>query len=415
VAKGKVVLAYSGGLDTSVMVPWIRENYDLEIVTFTCDLGQGQDINAIREKALKSGASEAFASDVRATFMENFVLPALMANALYEGRYPLATALGRPLIAYEMCEIAKRTNATHVAHGCTGKGNDQVRFEVTFRTLAPHLKIIAPVREWRMTRPQALEYAAKHNIPVEATKKSPYSVDQNLWGRSIECGELEDPWNAPPKDAFQWTAHAEDAPDKPEWIEIGFDRGRPVTLGGEEMSLVEITEKINQVGGRHGIGRIDVVENRLVGIKSRELYEAPAAVILVEAHKALEDLTLSKDSQRFKTMVAQQYADLVYNGLWFSAFHQDLMAYVASSQRYVTGKVRVKLYRGQAVIDGRVAERSLYSKTLATYDEADGFDHEAAVGFIRLWGLSQQTQARQQLLAASAKVDMPSIMPPTKD
>lgn len=413
-AKGKVILAYSGGLDTSVMVPWIKENYDLDIVTFTCDLGQGQDINAIREKALKSGAQEAFATDVRATFMENFVLPALMANALYEGRYPLATALGRPLIAYEMCRVAKETGATHVAHGCTGKGNDQVRFEVTFRTLAPNLKIIAPVREWKMTRPQALEYAAKHNIPVEATKKSPYSVDQNLWGRSIECGELEDPWNAPPKDAFQWTTHPEEAPSQPEWIEIGFDRGRPISLQGREMSLVEITEEIGRIAGRHGVGRIDVVENRLVGIKSRELYEAPAAVVLIEAHKSLEDLTLSKESIRFKTLVAQQYADLVYNGLWFSAFHQDLMAYVASSQRYVTGRVRVKLYRGCATVEGREAEHSLYSKSLATYDEADGFDHEAAVGFIRLWGLSQQTQARQQLLAANKDVPVPNILPPSE-
>jgi argininosuccinate synthase len=413
VAKGKVVLAYSGGLDTSVMVPWIKENYDLDIATFTCDLGQGQDINAIREKALKSGAQEAFASDVRSTFMENFVLPALMANALYEGRYPLATALGRPLIAYEMCQLAKEIGATHVAHGCTGKGNDQVRFEVTFRTLAPQLKIIAPVREWKMTRPQALDYAAKHQIPVEATKKSPYSVDQNLWGRSIECGALEDPWNPPPKDAFQWTTHPEEAPSEPEWIEIGFDRGRPISLNGREMTLVEITEEVGKVAGKHGVGRIDVVENRLVGIKSRELYEAPAAVVLIEAHKSLEDLTLSKESLRFKTLVAQQYADLVYNGLWFSAFHQDLMAYVASSQRYVTGRVRVKLYRGNAMIDGREAEHSLYSKTLATYDEADGFDHDAAVGFIRLWGLSQQTQARQQLLAAAKNVPVPSIIPPS--
>jgi argininosuccinate synthase len=284
---------------------------------------------------------------------------------------------------------------------------------VTFRTLAPHLKIIAPVREWKMTRPQALDYAAKHNIPVEATKKSPYSVDQNLWGRSIECGALEDPWNPPPKDAFQWTTHPEEAPGEPEWIEIGFDRGRPITFNGREMSLVEITEEVGKVAGRHGVGRIDVVENRLVGIKSRELYEAPAAVVLIEAHKSLEDLTLSKESLRFKTLVAQQYADLVYNGLWFSAFHQDLMAYVASSQRYVTGRVRVKLYRGNATIDGREAEHSLYSKTLATYDEADGFDHDAAVGFIRLWGLSQQTQARQQLLAAAKDVPVPSIIPPS--
>lgn len=395
------------------MVPWIRENYDLEVVTFTCDLGQGQEIEAVRQKALKTGATSAHVLDARAMFLDNFVLPALMANALYEGRYPLATALGRPLIAWLMTDVAKKEGATHVAHGCTGKGNDQVRFEVTFRTLAPHLKIVAPVREWKMTRPQALDYAAKHNIPVEATKKSPYSIDQNLWGRSIECGELEDPWNAPPKDAFAWTAHAEDAPAEPEWVEIGFERGKPVSLNGRNRDLVELTEELNTIAGKHGVGRIDVVENRLVGIKSRELYEAPAAIVLIDAHRALEELTLSKDSMRFKNLVAQQYADLVYNGLWFSAFHQDLMAYVASSQRYVTGKVRVRLFKGAAVVDGREADHSLYSKKLATYDSADDFDHEAALGFIRLWGLSQQTQARQQLLASSKHVDIPNIMPPT--
>lgn len=412
-ASGKVVLAYSGGLDTSIMVPWIRENYDLEVVTFTCDLGQGQDIEAVRQKALQTGATRAHVLDARAMFLDNFVLPALMANALYEGRYPLATALGRPLIAWLMTDVAKKEGATHVAHGCTGKGNDQVRFEVTFRTLAPQLKIIAPVREWKMTRPQALDYAAKHNIPVEATKKNPYSIDQNLWGRSIECGELEDPWAAPPKDAFAWTMHAEEAPSEPEWVEIGFERGKPVSLNGRHRDLVELTEELNKIAGKHGVGRIDVVENRLVGIKSRELYEAPAAVVLIDAHKALEELTLSKDSMRFKNLVAQQYADLVYNGLWFSAFHQDLMAYVASSQRYVTGKVRVRLFKGSAVVDGRDADHSLYSKKLATYDSADDFDHEAALGFIRLWGLSQQTQARQQLLASSKHVDVPNIMPPT--
>lgn len=412
-AKGKVVLAYSGGLDTSIMVPWIKENYDLDVVAFTCDLGQGQDLEAVRKKALATGAVEAHVTDARALFLDNFVLPALMANALYEGRYPLATALGRPLIAWLMVDVAKKHGATHVAHGCTGKGNDQVRFEVSFRTLAPELKIIAPVREWKMTRPQALEYAERHKIPVEATKKSPYSVDQNLWGRSIECGELEDPWNPPPRDAFAWTAHAEEAPAEAESVEIRFDRGKPVGLNGRTLDVVDLVEQLNAIAGRHGIGRIDVVENRLVGIKSRELYEAPAAVVLIEAHKALEELTLSKESMRFKALVAQQYADLVYNGLWFSAFHQDLMAYVASSQRYVTGKVRVRLYRGSAVVDGREAEHSLYSHRLATYDSADDFDHEAAVGFIRLWGLSQQTQARQQLLASAQNVQVPNIMPPS--
>jgi len=410
--REKVVLAYSGGLDTSIMVPWIRENYDLDVVAFTCDLGQGQDIEKIRQKALNTGAVAAEVIDARALFMDSFVLPALMADALYEGKYPLATALGRPLIAWLMVDVARKHGATHVAHGCTGKGNDQVRFDVTFQTLAPDLKIIAPVREWKMTRPDALAFAAKHNIQVEATKENPFSTDQNLWGRSIECGALEDPWAAPPKEAFQWTIDPREAPNEPEIVSISFERGKPISLNGQSLDLVQITERLNQIAGRHGVGRIDLVENRLVGIKSRELYEAPAAVALIEAHLELERLTLSKESMRFKTLVGQQYADLIYNGLWFSAFHQDLMAYVASSQRYVTGEVRLRFYRGAIMCDGRRSENSLYRKELATYEHGDQFDHNAALGFIRLWGLSQQTQARAQLLHGGSNMPLPSLEGP---
>jgi argininosuccinate synthase len=338
-----------------------------------------------------------------------------MAGALYEGKYPLATALGRPLIAKLMVDTAREHGAKAVAHGCTGKGNDQVRFDVTFQTLAPDLKIIAPVREWKMSRPEALEYAAKHNIPVEATVESPYSIDQNLFGRSCESGLLEDPWDEPPADAFAWTVDPAKAPDQPQYIVIDFDGGKPVALDGKPLDGVPLIEALNKAGGAHGVGRIDHVENRLVGIKSRELYEAPGAVILHEAHRELESLCLSKQAARFKTLVSQEYADIIYNGLWFSGFHQDLFAFVASSQRYVTGQVRVKLFKGKAVVVGRKSEYSLYSKHLATYDRHDQFDHDAAQGFIRIHGLSQQTQAHTQLLKGGKGFDLPGLMGPTNE
>jgi argininosuccinate synthase len=416
--RDKVILAYSGGLDTSVMVPWIREKYGLDVVTFTADLGQGEDIAAIRQKALTTGAVDAVAVDARNLFVDCFVWPALMAGALYEGCYPLATALGRPLIAKLMVDAAREHNAKAVAHGCTGKGNDQVRFDVTFQTLAPELKVIAPVREWTMSRPQALAYAAGHNIPVDAKPESPYSVDQNLWGRSCEAGVLEDPWEEPRADAFAWTVDPATAPDAPEFVEIEFEHGRPVGLDGQKVDGVPLIERLNRLGGRHGVGRIDHVENRLVGIKSRELYEAPAAVVLHAAHRALETLCLSKPAARFKTVVAQEYADLIYNGLWFSAFHQDLFAFVASNQRFVAGTVRVKLLKGAATVVGRMSDVSLYSKSLATYDGATGgdrFDQAAAQGFIRLWGLSQQTQAQRQLLKGGRGFDLPGLPGPTHD
>src|SRR3954454_14071689 len=408
-ARDKVILAYSGGLDTSVMVPWIREKYNLDVVTFTVDLGQGEDIHKIKAKAMKTGAVDAVAIDARNLFVDCFVFPALMAGALYEGKYPLATALGRPLIAKLMVDAAREHNAKAVAHGCTGKGNDQVRFDVTFQTLAPALKIIAPVREWKMTRDEEILFAAKHGIPVEATKESPYSIDQNLWGRSCEAGVLEDPWDEPPEEAFAWTTDPRKAPNEPAYVEVEFERGRPVGLNGKKLDGVPLIEELNRLGGQHGVGRIDHVENRLVGIKSRELYEAPAAVILHDAHRELETLCLSKQAQRFKTLVAQEYADIIYNGLWFSAFHQDLFQFVLSNQRFVSGLVRVRLFKGKAVVVGRKSEYSLYSKHLATYDRADQFDHDAAKGFIRIWGLGQQTQARLQLLKGGAGFDLPGL------
>jgi len=414
VARDKVVLAYSGGLDTSVAVKWISETYDLDVIAYTCDLGQGQDILAIREKALKTGAVEAIAEDVRNLFVDFFAFPSLMAGALYEGKYPLATALGRPLIAQLMVRVAKEHGAVAVAHGCTGKGNDQVRFDVTFQTLAPHLRIIAPVREWKWTRTQELQYAADHGIEVEATKKSIFSTDQNLWGRSIEAGILEDPWVEPPPETFQWTVDPRNAPDEPEDVEIEFDRGRPVALNGRRLDGAELIAELNKMAGRHGVGRVDHIENRLVGIKSREIYEAPAAVVLHEAHREIEFLTLSKEALRFKTLVSQQYADLIYNGLWFSALHQDLMAFIVSNQQYVSGVARVKLFKGHAGISGRKSEFSLYRHELATYEEGDQYDATAAQGFIKIHGLSQTTQAKHQMLKGpgGTRLELPSIIPP---
>ncbi len=408
--RDKVILAYSGGLDTSVMVPWIGEKYHLDVVAFTADLGQGEDIEQIRHKALKTGAVDAVAIDARNLFVDCFVWPALLAGAVYEGKYPLATALGRPLIAKLMVDAAHQHHAKAVAHGCTGKGNDQVRFDVTFQTLDPTLQIIAPVREWKMTRDQEIKFALQHGIPVEATPESPYSIDQNLWGRSCEAGILEDPWTEPPPGAFAWTVDPAQAPNEPAYVEIEFAQGRPVGLNGQKLDGVPLIERLNELGGQHGVGRIDHVENRLIGIKSRELYEAPAAVILHDAHKELEALCLSKQALRFKTLVAQEYADLVYNGLWFSAFHQDLFQFVLSNQRFVTGCARVKLFKGQAVVVGRKSEFSLYSKKLATYETGDVFDHDAAKGFIRLHGLGQQTQAQQQLLKDGRGFELPGLL-----
>ncbi len=394
-----VVLAYSGGLDTSVAIRWIKEKYDLDVIALTIDVGNERDLQAISARAAQIGAVKSLVVDGRADFTRYFVWPALQAGALYEGVYPLATALARPLIARLLVEVARAEGAVAVAHGCTGKGNDQVRFDVSINTLAPDLKIIAPVREWSMTRDNEIAYAAEHNIPIQATNASPYSTDQNLWGRSIECGILEDPWAEPPEEVYAWTSNPDTNDAKePTYLEIAFQNGIPVSLNGEEMEGYELVETLNRLAGDYGIGRIDHVENRLVGIKSREIYEAPAATVLLAAHKALEGLTLSREQLRFKEIVANEYARLIYDGQWYSALHQDLAAYVQSTQRFVSGDVRIKLGRGKCSIVGRKSDNSLYNLGLATYDSGDQFDHNAALGFIKLWGLPLSTQAQAQLL-----------------
>jgi len=394
-----VVLAYSGGLDTSVAIRWIKEQYNLDVITLTIDIGNARDLPAIAARAQQIGAVKAMVVDARADLMRYFVWPALQAGAIYEGSYPLATALARPLIARLLVEVARAEGAIAVAHGCTGKGNDQVRFDVSINTLAPDLKIIAPVREWSMTRDSEIAYANEHAIPINVSIANPYSVDQNLWGRSVECGVLEDPWAEPPEDVFAWTANPDgDEHIEPTYLEVTFQHGIPVALNGEDIDAVLLVETLNKLAGKYGIGRIDHIENRLVGIKSREIYEAPAAVVLHTAHQALESLTLSRDQARFKEMVAAEYARLIYDGQWYSALHQDLAAYVQSTQRFVSGTVRVKLSRGHCAVVGRRSEHSLYNHSLATYDSGDQFDHNAALGFIKLWSLPLSTQAQAQLL-----------------
>ena len=394
--KDKVVLAYSGGVDTSVAIKWLAENYDMDVIALSIDMGAEKEYEAIRKKALDVGAVEALVVDARETFISDYAFPALQADALYEGQYPLATALARPLIARLMVDAARREGASAVAHGCTGKGNDQVRFDVSFAALAPDLKIIAPAREWGMTREQTIDYARDHSIPIPVTVDSPYSIDENLWGKSIECGVLEDPWVEPPEEVFTWTKSFADAPDKPCYVEVGFEEGIPVSLDGKKMGGIDLVEKLNSIAGEHGVGRIDHVENRLVGIKSREIYEAPAATVLLMAHLALEQMTLSRDQLRFKQKVAQEYADIIYNGLWFSALRRDLAACVRSTQRHVTGTVRVKLLKGKATVVGRKSPKSLYRYDLATYDEEDRFDQSASEGFIQIYGLPVKTQAEVQ-------------------
>lgn len=392
----KVVLAYSGGLDTSVAIRWLKETYNLDVIAVTVDVGNERTFSLIREKALNTGAVKAVVIDAKEEFVSDYVFPALKGDAIYEGEYPLATALSRPLIAKLLVDTALKEKAQAVAHGCTGKGNDQVRFEVSVAALAPELKVIAPAREWGMTRQETINYAQRYGIPVPITAESPYSIDENLWGKSIECGVLENPWIEPPEEVFTWTKSPDTAPDAPGYVEIGFERGIPVTLDGQKMAGDSLIQRLNQVAGEHSVGRIDHLESRLVGIKSREIYEAPAAVVLLKAHLALEALTLSKDQLRFKQKVAQEYADLIYNGLWFTALHQDLAAYVQSSQRFVSGEVRLKLFKGSCQVVGRKSPFSLYSYGLATYDEGDEFDQGASPGFIHIWGLPAKTQARRQ-------------------
>ena len=392
----KIVLAYSGGLDTSVAIRWLQEQYHTDVATLTMDLGGNVDLEAARLRALEIGAIRAEVMDAREEFVSEYVWPALQAGALYEGVYPLATALGRPLIAKHLVRIAQEEGASGVAHGCTGKGNDQVRFDVSAAALAPSIRVVAPAREWGMTRDDEIAYARERNIPLDLNKRSSYSVDENLWGRSIEAGDLEDPWVEPPEEAYAWTVSAGEAPAAPHYVEIRFASGVPVGIDGEELAGIALIELLNETAGRHGVGRIDHIENRLVGIKSREIYEAPAGIVLHQAHRALEQMCLTKEQSRFKERLAQEYADLVYNGLWFTAHRRDLDAYVRSTQRHVNGTVRVRLHKGTATVVGRKSGESLYRHDLATYDAGDSYDHQASVGFIKIFGLPVRTQAQVQ-------------------
>jgi argininosuccinate synthase len=389
----KIVLAYSGGLDTSVAVAWLRERYEAEIVTLTVDVGGGSLRHGVETRAMSAGASTAYVVDARERFTTGFVWPHLQAGALYQGVYPLATALARPLIAQLLVEVAHREGADAVAHGCTGKGNDQVRFDVAVHALDPSLEVVAPMRVGMgLSREAEIDYAIARGIDIPITKQSPYSIDVNLWGRSIETGVLEDPWASPPADVYEWTVDPAAAPEALE-IVLSFEGGIPVALDGEALGSVELVARLNTLAGAHGVGRIDHVEDRLVGIKSREIYEAPAASVLHAAHRALEGLTLTKDTLRFNRLVSAEHAQLTYDGLWFSALHRDLRGYVASSQRVVSGDVRVRLDHGNAIVAGRRSPLSLYDKDLATYDAGDAFDHAAAVGFIGIYGLPLRVEA----------------------
>ncbi|MED4934863.1 argininosuccinate synthase [Heyndrickxia coagulans] len=395
-AKEKIVLAYSGGLDTSVSIKWIQEKYGYDVIALGIDVGEGKDLNAIRQKALNVGAIKAVIIDGKEMLAKDYILPALKANALYEGKYPLSSAISRPLISKLLVDVAEQEGAVAVAHGCTGKGNDQVRFEVSVQALNPNLKVVAPVREWGMTRDEEIAYAEKNNIPIPVDLDNPFSIDANIWGRACEAGVLENPWNEAPEAAFDWTAPVEMAPDEPEYIEITFEKGVPVALNGKAMGLVQMIEELNLTAGKHGIGRIDHIENRLVGIKSREVYENPAAVVLINAHKELEFLTLPREVTQFKTTVEQQLTKIIYEGLWYSPLKTALDAFVEETQKTVTGTVRVKLFKGTHTVVARKSPYSLYNEELATYLKGDSFDHNAAVGFIKLWGLPTKVFAEIQ-------------------
>ena len=391
----RIILAYSGGLDTSVAIPWLAEKFGAEIIALTLDLGQGQELSDVRERALAVGALRAHVIDAREEFARAYILPALQAGAIYEDRYPLTTALGRPLIARHLVEIARMEGATAIAHGCTGKDNDQVGLDVSVRALDGALEVIAPARMWGMTRSDEIEYARARSIPVPVTIASPYSIDSNLWGRSIECGMLEDPWMEPPDDIFTLTRSPQDCPDQPAYVEIDFEAGVPVRANGIDMPLVELIESLETIAGSHGVGRIDMVENRLVGIKSREVYEAPSAVLLHTAHRELEQLVIARDLERIKHELSRTYADLVYNGLWFSQTREAIDAFVRTIQPRVTGAVRLKLFKGSCHVVGRRSPFALYDQALATYDAGDLFDRSATEGFIKIWGLPIETAARK--------------------
>ncbi|MGA7160584.1 MAG: argininosuccinate synthase [Bacteroidota bacterium] len=390
--KEKIAVAYSGGLDTSVIVKWLQEKYDADVITVTGNLGQQKELDGVAEKAYKTGAKKVYIQDLKKEFVEEYIFPALRAGALYEHVYPMATSLGRPLLAKALVDVAKRENCTAVAHGCTGKGNDQVRFEVSVMALAPELKVLAPLREWEFkSREEEIAYCERRGIPVSATKKNPYSIDENIWGTAIECGILEDPMVEPPLDAYQRTVSPEEAPNKATYVSIEFKEGVPVGLNGKKMDGVSLIEALNKIAGANGIGRIDLVENRLVGIKSREVYEAPAAVTLHFAHTELERLTLDKEVFHYKSKLSDDYATLVYNGLWFSPLKKAIDGFVNETQKNVTGLVNVRMYKGNLTVGGRTSPYSLYDTQLATYTIEDTFDHSAAEGFIKIYGLPLKT------------------------
>lgn len=371
--KEKIVLAYSGGLDTSVAIQWLVES-GYEVIACCLDVGEGKNLDFIKEKAITVGASASYTIDAKEEFAENFALIALQAHAYYEGKYPLISALSRPLIAKKLVEVARQEGASAIAHGCTGKGNDQVRFEVAIHALAPDLKVVSPVRDWKWSREEEINYAKEHNIPVPIDLDNPFSIDQNLWGRSNECGVLENPWTTPPEAAYDLTVSLEDAPDTPDIVEITFDAGIPISLNGENMSLANLILTLNEIAGKHGVGRIDHIENRLVGIKSREVYECPAAVTLITAHKELEDLTFVREVAHFKPIIEQKISETIYNGLWFSPLTEALVAFLKSTQKFVNGTIRVKLFKGHAIVEGRKSPNSLYDENLATYTSSDTFD-----------------------------------------
>ena len=391
----RIVLAYSGGLDTSVAIPWLAERFEAEVIAVTLDMGQGRELDDVKERALAVGAIRAHVLDVREEFVREYVLPALQAGALYEGRYPMATSLGRPLIAKRLVEVAEMEGASAIAHGCTGKGNDQVRIDVSARALNPAIRVVAPARMWGMSRPDEIAYAQEHSIPVPVTVDSPYSTDSNLWGRSIECGVLEDPWAEPPEDIYTLTRAPAECPETPAHVEIRFADGVPTEVNGVAMPMVELIHSLETIAGSHGVGRIDMVENRLVGIKSREIYEAPAAIMLHMAHRELEMLVIPRDLERVKRDLARVYADLVYDGLWFTPTREAIDAFVAYVQPRVTGTIRLKLFKGDCHVVGRQSPYSLYEYALATYDADDQFDHNAAEGFIRIFGLPVEIAARK--------------------
>jgi argininosuccinate synthase len=391
----RVVLAYSGGLDTSVGIGWLKEATGKEVVAMAIDVGQGgEDMEVIRQRALDCGAIESVVIEAQAEFADDYIMPALKANALYQKRYPLVSALSRPLIAKYLAKTAKELGADTVAHGCTGKGNDQVRFEASVAALSPELTSIAPIRDLALTRDKAIEYAAEHNLPIAQSKKSPYSVDQNVWGRAVETGFLEDPWNAPIEDLYTYTQDPDVIRDATEVI-IKFDQGIPVAIDGVAYSAIEMVKKMNELAGHHGVGRIDIVEDRLVGIKSREIYEAPAGIALIQAHEELENLTLERDVNRFKKGIEDKWATMVYEGLWFSDLKRSLDVFIDHTQKYVSGEIRLKLRGGRAVVTGRRSEQSLYDFDLATYDTGDTFDSSLAKGFIELWALPSKISAKR--------------------